>query len=288
MKKYDDLNKFVKHLSRFVSFFVFLILSFIVLYVLIESVPFIRSEFSLSFVSLSWRPLSTPPSFGILPMLLGTLYVAIFASLIAFPVAVGCAGAISSCFTGKTKHMLLGLIDMLAGIHSVVYGILGFYILVKPLEKTALMATGESILAAIITLALMIVPYMVSAFAKAFERTNENYQMSAKALGVSQWYSLTHLSLAHCKLDLLSGFLVALSKALGETMAVMMVIGNSPLLPKLLGKGITISSLIALEMGSAKLGCLHYHALYTAGMLLLILLLSINGLVRFIERRAKK
>lgn len=288
MNRYDYLDKLLHRISMLISFLALLILILVVVFIFNESLPFISSEFVKTISSIFWRPLSEPPSFGLRTMILGTLYIGFLASILALPLSIGCASCICCYLKGKRKRMILGLMDMLAGIPSVVYGLLGYYTIVRLLERTGLIATGESIFAATITLTVMIMPYMISGYAKVFDDSNAIYGLQTQALGVSKWYFITHLTLAHVKGNILTGYLIALSKALGETMAVMMVVGNSPIVPKLFGKGITISGLIALEMGAARLDSLHYHSLYAAGIILLFLLLAINYFVRKIEGWMKK
>lgn len=288
MSKYDNLNRILHKLSMAISFFALLILVLIVAFIINKSLPFIKSGYADTLATVSWRPLSKAPSFGLLPMVSGTLYIGFLSSFLAFPISVGCA-AFSTCYLkGRQKQILLSLMDMLAGVPSVVYGLLGFYTLIKLLEMLGVLATGESILAATITLSIMIMPYMISGYARAFEDAEQKYGLQSQALGVSPWYSLTYLTFACTKGNMMTGYLLALSKALGETMAVMMVVGNSPVLPKLFGKGITISGLIALEMGAARLDSLHYYSLYTAGIVLLVLLLAVNFAIRSLEKWTKK
>jgi phosphate transport system permease protein len=287
MNIYDYADKIAHRISRIVVLATFLILVLIVLFILKESLSFLGSSFSDTILSISWRPLSKHPNFGLLPMILGTLYIGFFATLLALPVSLGCASFISCQVRGRLKYLLLSMMDMLAGIPSVVYGLLGFYTVVKFLESTGKMAAGESIFAAIITLSVMLIPYMVSSYVKAFEEVELKYGFQTQALGVSKWYSMTHLVIVIAKGHILTGCMLALSRALGETMAVMMVVGNSPILPRLFGKGITLSGLIALEMSGAQLDSLHYQSLYTAGFILLIFLLLINFLIRKIESWVK-
>lgn len=286
--KYELIEKIVFAIMLALIFAVLIIFASVILFIAGESLPFIKSEFFRTLFSFSWRPLSKNPNFGLLPMILGTVYVGFGAAILALPISLGCACYISSSLKGKLRYIVLGFIDMLAGIPSVVYGLLGFYTIVKFLEFTDLMAAGECIFAAIITLTIMSLPYMISGYVKAFEEVEIKYGAQAQALGVSTWYSMTHLTLCLSKGNILSGYMIALSRALGETMAVMMVVGNSPLVPKLFGKGITLSGLIALEMGAAKLDSTHYHSLYTAGVTLLLLLLIVNFAIRKIEESVKK
>lgn len=288
MNKYQKLNAIIHYVVKAVSLVTLLLLALICFFILKESLGFVFSGNIKSIFSFSWRPLSKNPSFGLLSMITGTLYIGLLASLFALPMAIGCALFISRYITGRLKYVTMSMLDMLAGIPSVVYGFLGLVTIVKLLEKSKLLTTGESILAAVITLTIMVIPFMISSYVKAFDYISNKYLLQTTALGTSPWYNLTHLVLQATKGHILTGYMLALSRALGETMAVMMVVGNSTIAPKLLGKGITLSGLIALEMSGSQLGSLHYQSLYTAGAILMLFLVIINYLIRKIDRKVNK
>ena len=267
-----------------------LLLAFLIFFIFRESLPAIR-EVGLKALLLgdSWRPIiySDAPSFGFRNMILSTLYVSALAVFFALIVGVGCALYLACAATERQRTLVMPYIDLLASIPSVVYGFVGLYIVVKFFEKCG-MATGESVLAGGIVLSVMILPYMISSCCDTMVRIRNRYQAASHSLGVSKWYMAGQMVLPASLRGILISMALATGRAMGETMAVMMVMGNAIGVPSLLGKGETISALIAMEMGIAVVGSTHYSALYTAGFVLMILLFAINLGFEALKRKLKK
>lgn len=283
-----------RQLDRLSSFLVGLltaaavsILAFLIIFIFLESLPAFREIGALPLLTgTKWYPVAFggQPAYGILPMLLATLYVSVIAVALALIMGIGMALYLS-CVAGNRQRAVLGaFLDLLAGIPSVVYGFVGLMVIVKLFEKLGRTA-GESILAGGILLSIMILPYMVSACGETMLKLRRKYENASAALGVSKWYMAARLILPASGRSILVSMILATGRAMGETMAVMMVIGNAPKLPSLLGKGETIASLIALEMGMAEFGSVHYHALYAAGFVLMAVLCIINAVFSGIKNR---
>ena len=232
----------------------------------------------------AWKPLNNNPSYSLIPALTGTLYVAGLAVLIAVPVGVCCAILLSVYAKGKIVHICLALIDLMAGIPSVIFGFIGLVVLVKALEQIQGVSSGESVLAAALLLSVMLLPYIVSNCWEAIESAKEKWMPSALALGFSKEYALKKILLPGIHLGIRSSILMAFGRAIGETMAVMMVIGNSPIAAKLSGRSITVAGLTALEIGSAEYHSLHMSAIYAANLILILILAG----VLFVGHRWKK
>ena len=266
-----------------------LLLAFLIFFIFRESLPAIR-EVGLKGLLLgdSWRPIiySDAPSFGFRNMILSTLYVSALAVFFALIVGVGCALYLACAATERQRTLVMPYIDLLASIPSVVYGFVGLYIVVKFFE-TCGMATGESVLAGGIVLSVMILPYMISSCCDTMVRIRNRYQAASHSLGVSKWYMAGQMVLPASLRGILISMALATGRAMGETMAVMMVMGNAIGVPTLLGKGETISALIAMEMGIAVVGSTHYSALYTAGFVLMVLLFAINLGFEALKRKLK-
>lgn len=266
-----------------------LLLAFLIFFIFRESLPAIR-EVGLKGLLLgdSWRPIiySDAPSFGFRNMILSTLYVSALAVFFALIVGVGCALYLACAATERQRTLVIPYIDLLASIPSVVYGFVGLYIVVKFFEKCG-MATGESVLAGGIVLSVMILPYMISSCCDTMVRIRSRYQAASHSLGVSRWYMAGQMVLPASLRGILISMALATGRAMGETMAVMMVMGNAIGVPSLLGKGETISALIAMEMGIAVVGSTHYSALYTAGFVLMVLLFAINLGFEALKRKLK-
>ena len=267
-----------------------LLLAFLIWFIFRESMPAIR-EVGLKelLMGSQWRPLiySGEPSFGMRNMILSTLYVSVLAVLFALVIGVGCALFLACRATERQRTAIMPYIDLLASIPSVVYGFIGLYIVVKFFEKLG-RATGESVLAGGILLSVMILPYMISSCCDTMVRLYKRYNAASLGLGVSRWYMASQLVLPASRRGILISMALATGRAMGETMAVMMVMGNSIGSPTLLGKGETISALIAMEMGIAERGSIHYSALYTAGLVLMVLLFAINIIFELLKKKLAK
>lgn len=233
----------------------------------------------------TWNPLNSPDTLSIYPIILGTVYVSIIGVLIALPLGVGNAIVLSCYMSGRTKTIIRKVVDIMAGVPSVIYGLIGLLVLVKFFEVRFSFPSGESVLAGGITLSIMMLPFIVSTCEESMDKLYNLYSANSNALGVSKSYMIRKLILPNSKRSVLASAVLALGRGMGETMAVMMVIGNAPIMPKLFGKTQTIPSLIALEMGMVEIGSLHYHGLYAAGFVLMMILLGINIILHIIKKK---
>ncbi|MDD2206323.1 MAG: phosphate ABC transporter permease subunit PstC [Aminobacterium sp.] len=264
-------------------------LFFIFLFIAKESFIFFQKTSLLHFLTGSrWNPIADPPAFGLQPMICATVYVSLLAALIALPIGVGMAIFLSVLAPQKIQRILLPLIDLMAGIPSVVYGFVGLMIIVKFFETHFSWSSGESVLTGSILLAIMILPYIVSTCCESMTKVLHHYQQTSRALSVSKWHMIRYLVIPSAKKAILAALILSLSRAMGETMAVMMVIGNSPIFPHLFRKAETIPALIALEMGGAAVGSLHYQALFAAGFILMFVLFAFNSFFFFIRKRIEE
>lgn len=260
-------------------------LAFVIYFIIQEALP-LFAEVSLSDFLLGdrWMPIAFTgePSFGIRNFLLGTLYVSFLAMAIASVTGIGAAIWLACVADDTIRNWLYPLISLLAGIPSVIFGLIGLTILVPFFYRLGV-HPGSCVLCAAIVLAVMLLPYIISSCADTLYKLNKRYLTAATGLGVTKWYAITTVILPLSVKYLATSLMLAIGRAMGETMAVMMVMGNANLFPSLLGKGETIAAVIALEMGTAENGSLHYHGLYAAGLVLLLLLFFINlsmGLLR--------
>ncbi|WP_315270769.1 phosphate ABC transporter permease subunit PstC [Oribacterium sinus] len=262
------------------------ILSFFFLFLAKESLPLFESVSPPSFLfSSKWNPMAFTgtASFGIFHFLMGSISVSFLALLFSTILSLGCSIFFAFYFWEKGRRILYPLLDLLSGIPSVVYGFIGLTV-GKPLFLKMGVSTGSCVLLASILLSILIFPFMVDSITDSMVKLKEQYFLEARALGLSPAYIILRLILPSSLRSIFLAFLLGSGRALGETMAVMMVVGNANLFPKLLSKGETIASLIALEMGSAEYHSLHYHALYASGLVLLLLVALIHLLVKMGER----
>lgn len=271
---------------KLIAFISTIMILFIIGFILKESIVFFKEIPFLDFIlGKTWRPVSANPSYSIMPIILATLYVSFLAIAIALPIGVGCSLFVSNYIRGELRDFVKPYINILSGIPSVVYGFIGFLVVVQYFEKKLQFPSGESVLVGGIVLSVMILPFIITTCDETMIHLKRTYASSSQALGVSKWYMITKLILPASRRSIVASVILGLARAMGETMAVMMVIGNSPILPSLLSKGQTIPSLIALEMGGAQVNSLHYHALFASGFVLMLVLLCINILLYFIKSK---
>lgn len=280
-------NKVFKYTVYIFTLFTILLLLTLIVFLYNQSLPFFLKNNFLKFIfGRVWDATEVSGSFGIFNILLASVFISILACIISLPIAIGTAIFISF-YTKKSRVLLIWLINILAGIPSIIYGFFGMIIIVKNIERIFKISAGESVLAGSIILSIMILPYFVSNLIETIELIKKKYQRDSDALGISKEYFIRKVVLKKLHFSILTGFMISFSRAIGETMAVMMVIGNAPIFPKLLSKAQTIPSLIALEIGMSEVYSEHYYALFASGFILLILVLIINILLFVINRKSK-
>ncbi|WP_455538571.1 phosphate ABC transporter permease subunit PstC [Terrisporobacter sp.] len=285
--------KYIKeNIIKYILFIVALLFVSIVISlficIIMESIPFFKEIGIGGFmISSGWNPLKSEPTYSLIPMILATLYVSFLAVLIALPIGLGCAIFLSFYSKKSVSKTILACIDLLAGIPSVIFGFIGLVIIVKSFEKIFKMTSGECVLAAGILLAIMLLPYIISNCSESIDEAKEKFEIASLSLGVSNEYTIRKVILPSIKNSIYSSIMMAFGRAMGETMAVMMVMGNSPILPKLFSRGETIPSLTALEMGTVQYGSLHASALYGANVVLIFLLIIIFIVVNYLKIKNK-
>ena len=280
-------NKVFKYTVYIFTLFTILLLLTLIVFLYNQSLPFFLKNNFLKFIfGRVWDATEVSGSFGIFNILLASVFISILACIISLPIAIGTAIFISF-YTKKSRVILIWLINILAGIPSIIYGFFGMIIIVKNIERIFKVSAGESVLAGSIILSIMILPYFVSNLIETIELIKKKYQRDSDALGISKEYFIRKVVLKKLHFSILTGFMISFSRAIGETMAVMMVIGNAPIFPKLLSKAQTIPSLIALEIGMSEVYSEHYYALFASGFILLILVLIINILLFIINRKSR-
>ena len=280
-------NKIFKNTVYIFTLFTILLLFTLIVFLYNQSLPFFLKNNFLNFIfGKVWDATEIYGSFGIFNILLASVLISILVCIISLPIAIGTALFI--CFyTNKSRVILMWLINILAGIPSIIYGFFGMIIIVKNLEKIFKISAGESVLAGSIILSIMILPYFVSNLVETIEIIKAKYKKDSDALGISKEYFIRKIVFKKLNYSILTGFMISFSRAIGETMAVMMVIGNAPIFPKLLSKAQTIPSLIALEIGMSEVYSEHYYALFASGFALLILVLIINIIIFLVNRKSR-
>lgn len=237
----------------------------------------------------NWLPISEPPRFGVVPLLLGSIYVTLGAIIICVPVGVGTAMFIDEVAPRSIKHILKSLIEILASIPSVVLGFLGIVWLSPFLKKTFALPTGMCGLTGSLLLAFMALPTIISIAEDALVSVPRAYKEAAFGLGATRWQTLWRVVLPSAASGIIAGVMLGIGRVIGETMVVMMVTGNSPVIPKSILQPLrTLTATIAGEMGEAVGGSDHYFALFAVGLVLFIITFIINFVADAFLRRARK
>lgn len=231
-----------------------------------------------------WKPGND--IYGIFPMILGSLYVTAGAIVIGVPTGIFTAVFMARFCPKKLHKLLKPAVDLLAGIPSVVYGFFGLMVIV-PLIRKFFGGTGTSMLAACIVLGIMILPTIISVSESALRAVPDSYYEGSLALGASHERSVFFTIVPAAKSGILAGVILGIGRAIGETMAVIMVAGNQPVIPKSLTKGLrTMTANIVLEMGYA--ADLHREALIATAVVLFVFILIINLAFSIIKRKTNK
>lgn len=248
-----------------------------------ESLPFFK-QYSVNKFLLGNLWDSMDGSFGAFNIILASFYIALLACVFSFPISYGLSLMIVFYTNNKVKTLVSWIIRILAGIPSIIYGFFGLFVIVKFFEKNFEMAAGESVFAGSVILSIMILPYFVEVLTETFEKIKQKYKRQSDCFGISKEYFIRKIVLKQSLRSAFSGFVLAFSRAIGETMAMMMVIGNAPIFPKFSSKAETIASLIALEVGMSEAGSLHYHALYACSFVLLVFVIILD-IILFVTKK---
>ena len=221
----------------------------------------------------TWKPGND--IFGILPMILGSIYVTAGAILVGVPIGLLTAVFLSKAADPKLRTVVVTAIELLSGIPSVVFGLLGMQVLVPAVAKTFGKASGACLLSAIVVLSIMILPSIVSVSVTALNAVPPEYEQGSLALGATDTETWFKISIPAAKSGIAAGVVLGIGRAIGEAMAVMMVAGNSPNMPDSLFRSVTLlTTAIAKEMSYA--GGLQRQALFSIALVLFVFIMLIN------------
>jgi len=258
------------------------ILALITVFIFIEGVPLITEVGFFNFVfGMKWAP--SLGEYGIFPMIVGTVLVTLGAIILGVPVALCCSIFLAEFAPTRLRNLVRPAIQLLAGIPSVVYGFWGL-IFIVPAIRNYLGGPGLSILAGSIILAIMILPTIISISEVSMLALPRLLKEGAFALGATHWQTIHGVLLPAAKSGILAGIILGIGRAVGETMAVIMVLGNSVALPEsILDPARTLTTNIGIEMGYASGE--HQQALFATGIVLLVIIMILNSVAQFAVRR---
>ena len=255
-----------------------------------EGVPTFAEVSLKSLLSVRWYPIED--YFGILPLLTGSLIVTIGATFIAVPFGIGTAVFISEIAPRWVREILKPLVELLGGLPSVVLGFLGILVLSPFIRVFLDLPTGLTALTGAILLGGIAVPTVVSVAEDALDAVPRSYREGAWALGATRWQTIWRVTLPAAKSGVLTAVMLGVGRAIGETMTVMMVTGNAPVLAVKLNSIFspvrTMTATIAAEMGEVANGSVHYHVLFFIGMVLFLISLGVNIAASSVVFRVKK
>jgi phosphate transport system permease protein len=228
--------------------------------------------------SVRWYP--TEGYFGILPLITGSFIVTLGAMAVAIPFGIGTAMFISEIAPRWAREVLKPMVELLGGLPSVVLGFLGILILSPYLRQALNLPTGLTALAGSLLLAGIALPTIVSIAEDALDAVPKSFREGALALGATRWQTMWGVTLPAARSGVLTAVMLGIGRAIGETMAVMMVTGNAPVLAVRLASIVaparTMTATIAAEMGEVATGSIHYHVLFFIGMVLFLISFAVN------------
>lgn len=281
-KTFEGFMKYVFILSAMTSILAIIL---ICVFIFSEGLPFIK-EYGLKnfLLGTNWKPSNTPPSYGILPMILGSLYITLGAIIIGVPIGVLTATYLAKFSTKRLYKFLKPCINLMAGIPSIIYGFFALTLIV-PLIRNIFGGTGMNIVTASILLGIMILPTIISISESSINAVPESYYEGSMALGASHERSVIAVVLPTAKSGIISSIILGIGRAIGETMAVILVAGNQPRMPAGITKGVrTLTTNIVMEMSYA--ADTHREALIATAVVLFVFILIINGIFLIVKRRA--
>lgn len=242
------------------------------------------------FFGTYWYPTSQPsPLYGVMPLLLGTLWVSFGAILIALPFGLAVAIYLAELADERLRRILKPVIELLAGIPSVVYGFFGLVVIVPLIQQVFKLPVGETALAGSIILAIMALPTIITVAEDALRTTPRAMKESSLALGATHWQTIRRVVIPYSLSGITAAAVLGIGRAIGETMAVLMVTGNAAVMPTTLLQPVrTIPATIAAELGEAPTGGTHYQALFMLGCILFLLTLVVSIVVEVISAKKRK
>lgn len=254
-----------------------------------KKIEFDKIKFKEFFGGEEWFPTAQPAAqLGVMPLVLGTLWVSFGAILLALPLGLATAIYLSEVASSRVRNIMKPLIELLAGIPSVVYGFFGLVIIVPLIQQLFDLPVGETGLAGSIILGIMALPTIITISEDAMRNTPRAMKEASLALGASKWQTIYKIVIPYSISGITAAAILGIGRAIGETMAVLMVTGNAAVIPHTILEPMrTIPATIAAELGEAPAGGLHFKALFALGCILFVITLFINLTVEFISKRKK-
>ncbi|HYF83256.1 MAG TPA: phosphate ABC transporter permease subunit PstC [Clostridia bacterium] len=282
MKGYERVIQFILFISALIAVLGVILITY---FIINEGYPVIQKVGILKFITgQKWAP--TQGIYGIYPMIIGSLLVTAGALVLGVPIGIGCAVFLAELAKPRIAAVIKPGIELLAGIPSVVFGLYGLTVIV-PLIRKMFNNQGFSVLAGSIILAIMILPTIISVSESAIRSVPRDYKEASLSLGSSHWQSIRNVIVPAARSGIIAGVILGMGRAIGETMAVIMIVGNSPLVPEsILSSVRTLTGNIGIEMGYAS--GQHQKALFATGVVLFAFIMLLNIAANLIPRQNAK
>lgn len=258
----------------------------ITIYLIISGIPAIRKIGLFNFLfGKEWASTANPPAYGILPFILTSVYGTAGAILIGVPIGFLCALYLSKMAPPAVRNLIEPAVGLLAGIPSVVYGLVGMLVLVPFIQKTFHVPDGASLMAAIVVLAIMILPSIIKVSITALDAVPKEYEDASLALGATKIETYFRISTKAAKSGIAAAVVLGVGRAIGEAMAVMMVAGNVANMPSLFQSVRFLTTAVASEMSYSS--GLQRQALFSIALVLFLFIMLINVLLNILLKRDK-
>lgn len=261
----------------------------ITVYLILSGIPAVKEIGLIDFLfGKEWASTAAVPKYGILPFILTSVYGTAGAIFIGVPIGFFTAVYLSKFANKKVRAVIEAAINLLAGIPSVVYGLVGMLVLVPAICKIFNVPDGASLLAAIIVLAIMILPNIIKVSVTALDAVPKEYEDASLALGATPTETFFKVSVPAAKSGIAAAVVLGVGRAIGEAMAVMMVAGNVANMPSLFGSVRFLTTAVASEMAYSSPGSLQRNALFSIALVLFLFIMLINATLNFFLKRDKE
>jgi len=289
--EYSQMNrrkeKLIKWLFTVTAFASLAFLVGIVLVLFKEALPIFKIISPKAFLlGTSWYPTAEPPEFGILPLILASLWVTAGALVICVPLGVGSALYLHELAGNKQRAVLKPVIEILASVPSIVYGFFGMVVLAPFLQTAFDLPIGLTAFTTSVILGVMATPTVASIAEDALSYVPRSFREASFAVGADRWQTLTKVIIPAAGSGISTAVILGMSRAIGETMTVLMVAGGSAVIPESIFDPVRpMTAAIAAEMGEAPVGSDHYHALFAIALILFLITFAFNIAAELISRR---
>ncbi len=283
-------EKVIRKIFFFLALMSLVTLILIVFFLFREGLPiFAKVSLSGFLFGMEWYPTSDPSSFGIWPLIVGSLVVTLAATVIAVPLGILAAVYIAEVAPPAVKEIFKSLIELLAGLPSVVFGFFGMVIIAPWLQDTFDLPTGLNIVNASLILALMAIPTIASLSEDALYAVPREFKEASYALGATRFETIAQVTIPAALSGIATAVILGMARVIGETMVVLMVAGGAAALPRSIFDSVRpMPASIAAEMGEAPFGGDHYHALFAIGIVLFILTLLFSLVADYVANKFKE